>query len=175
MLDAEGHVKLIDFGLAKRLGERRSTSLVGTNAYLAPEQVLPGRQHGKEVDWYALGVLIYELVFGEPPFTAENRFELYEQIKFDPVWFPEGTDGILQDLLTGLLCKESASRLGTVGGAKAIQDHPWFNGIDWDEFEARQGRPPSLSVGAADSETTEDSLEDNFQDSDSAENTFEGF
>lgn len=174
MLDAEGHVRLIDFGFARRLNEEWSNSLVGTDVYLAPEQLRRGRKHRKEVDWYALGVVIYELVFGEAPFVAGNPVELREQILYDAVGFPEGTDGTLQDLLTGLLCKEAASRLGTVGGAKAIQSHPWFSGIDWDGFEARQGCPPSLLVDTTDPEAKRGSLDD-AQDSLSSKDPFEDF
>lgn len=145
MLDAEGHIKLVDFGHARYLkDDERSDSMVGTVHYWAPEQILSGHTHGKEVDWYALGVLIYELIFGAPPFDNDNEAELRKLILFELVYFPAETDSDLKDLLTGLLCKTSKDRLGTVGGVKAIQDHPWFGGVDWDAFEARKGNPPFI-------------------------------
>lgn len=86
-----------------------------TRKYLAPEQSLKGHSYGKEVDWYALGILIYEMVFGTPPFSSENKTALYAMILLHPVSFLRAIYPHLQELITRLLSERQDGRLGTGG------------------------------------------------------------
>lgn len=83
LLDAEGHIKLVDFGFAKRLGREgdrpgETYTLCGTPEYLAPE-VIQNKGHTTAVDWWALGILLYEFLHGYPPFWHQNPIEIYKQ------------------------------------------------------------------------------------------------
>lgn len=78
LLDEEGHIKLVDFGFAKRLGSTETYTLCGTPEYLAPE-VIHNKGHTTAVDWWALGILIYEFLTGYPPFWHQNPIEIYKQ------------------------------------------------------------------------------------------------
>jgi len=78
LLDAQGHVKLVDFGFAKRLGSKETYTLCGTPEYLAPE-VIQNKGHTTAVDWWALGILTYEFLTGYPPFWHQNPIEIYKQ------------------------------------------------------------------------------------------------
>lgn len=78
LLDAQGHVKLVDFGFAKRLGIKETYTLCGTPEYLAPE-VIQNKGHTTAVDWWALGILVYEFLTGYPPFWHQNPIEIYKQ------------------------------------------------------------------------------------------------
>jgi serine/threonine protein kinase len=78
LIDAEGHVKLVDFGFAKKIDSRETYTLCGTPEYLAPE-VIRNTGHGTAVDWWAFGILVYEFLVGQPPFWDQNPMRIYEQ------------------------------------------------------------------------------------------------
>lgn len=78
LIDAEGHLKLVDFGFAKKIQNQETYTLCGTPEYLAPE-VIRNTGHGCAVDWWALGILIYEFLVGQPPFWDQNPIKIYEQ------------------------------------------------------------------------------------------------
>ena len=81
LLDSEGHIKVTDFGLAKgnMSDEERTNSFIGTMEYMAPE-IIAGRGHGKAVDWWSVGILLYEMLCGVPPYRAKSRTQLQKQI-----------------------------------------------------------------------------------------------
>lgn len=129
----------------------RANSFVGTEEYLAPE-VIAGTGHGPPVDWWSLGVLIYELVYGFTPFRASKRDATFDAILTRPLAFPPrpAVSPQLQDLVSRLLERDERSRLGSVSGsgasangasgsgggggglgAEEVKAHPWFEGIDW--------------------------------------------
>ena len=110
----------------------RANSFVGTEEYLAPE-VIRGSGHGPPVDWWALGILIYELVFGFTPFRASKRDATFDAILTRPLAFPPRPPASLelQDLVARLLEREEGVRLGTLRGAEEIKAHPWFADVDW--------------------------------------------
>ncbi|ORX44920.1 Pkinase-domain-containing protein [Hesseltinella vesiculosa] len=141
LLDRDGHIKLTDFGFAKKVTDRTWT-LCGTPEYLAPE-VIQSKGHGKAVDWWALGILIYEMLVGYPPFYDDNHFGIYEKILEAKLQLPAHLDASAKDLLKRLLVVDRTRRLGNLkGGADDIKLHPWFRGIDWLGLLTRTVRTP---------------------------------
>lgn len=141
LLSRDGHIRLTDFGFAKIVPESTWT-LCGTPDYLAPEIVM-SRGYGRAVDWYAVGVLIYEMLLGAPPFYNENQMKLYENIVHQPVKFPHGFDPVARDLLEGLLDKNPVKRLGSlVGGVEDIKRHAWFRDVKWDAIAEGRMKAP---------------------------------
>lgn len=142
LLDAEGHVKLTDFGLAKEVEESTETnSLCGTVEYMAPE-ILLARGHGKAADWWSVGILLYEMLTGQPPFTHRNRQKLQEKIVRDRIKLPSYLSSEAHSLLKGLLQKDPFKRFGSgVNKSDEIKQHRWFNCINWNKLEARAIQP----------------------------------
>ena len=136
MVDSTGYVKIIDYGLAKMLGnDELATSYCGTPEYLAPEMISHAG-HDKTVDWWAVGVLIYEMLIGVTPFFNKNRQVLMSKIKHSRIVFPDRrqyrinySDEIV-DLISKLLKKNKEDRLGAQGDSADILAHPWFADLD---------------------------------------------
>jgi serum/glucocorticoid-regulated kinase 2 len=108
--------------------------------YLAPE-IIQGSPHGKSVDWWGVGVLLYEMLTGQPPFRGKNRNELYEQVLKVDVIFPEHVSQHAKSLVTQLLCKKPEERLGAQG-ADSVTNHPFFKSIQWDKLLQKEVDPP---------------------------------
>eukprot|EP00899_Mesostigma_viride_P016405 jgi/Mesvir1/24766/Mv22022-RA.1 len=141
LLDKDGNVKVTDFGFAKRITHRTYT-LCGTPDYLAPEIIL-NKGHGKPVDWWAFGVLIYEMIAGFPPFYDEDPMGTYKKILSGKVQFPSTFSRMARDLVKKLLQADLTKRFGNLkGGIKDIKMHPWFTGIDWDAMVAKEIKAP---------------------------------
>lgn len=130
LLDAEGHIKITDFGFAK-IVEDRTYTLCGTPEYLAPE-IIHNRGHGTGVDWWSLGILIYEMLAGYPPFYDDNPVNVYKKITSMNYTFRSHFDTSSRDLITKLLNPDITSRLGCMkAGSEDIKSHKWFKGTDW--------------------------------------------
>ncbi|KAJ8255507.1 hypothetical protein COCON_G00193710 [Conger conger] len=141
LLDSEGHIKLTDFGFAKKLADRTWT-LCGTPEYLAPE-VIQSKGHGRAVDWWALGVLIFEMLAGYPPFFDDNPFGIYQKILAGKLDFPRHLDFYVKDLVKKFLVIDRARRLGNMkNGAEDVKKHRWFKSVDWDGVPQRKLKPP---------------------------------
>eukprot|EP00579_Thalassiosira_antarctica_P002729 CAMPEP_0201876002 /NCGR_PEP_ID=MMETSP0902-20130614/7809_1 /ASSEMBLY_ACC=CAM_ASM_000551 /TAXON_ID=420261 /ORGANISM="Thalassiosira antarctica, Strain CCMP982" /LENGTH=718 /DNA_ID=CAMNT_0048403167 /DNA_START=106 /DNA_END=2262 /DNA_ORIENTATION=- len=142
VMDAEGYLKVVDFGLAKKLEGGKTWTLCGTPDYLAPEVIL-NEGHDWAVDYWALGVLIYEMTAGVPPFYAEDPMEVYEKILSGHVSIPASFSRGLGELVKKLLKTYQSKRLGrTKGGASSVMKQKWFSGFDWNSLLARELEVP---------------------------------
>lgn len=142
LLDNDGYIKITDFGFAKQIHDGRTWTLCGTPDYLAPE-VVSGQGHGKGVDWWTLGILMYEMLASYPPFYEEDTMKTYGKIVQGKVSFPDTFSREAVDLIKGLLHPRVTKRLGVVrGGATTIKRHPWFRGFDWEAYEQRSMKAP---------------------------------
>lgn len=183
VLDKHGHVCLTDFGLAKTSisNETPTYTFCGTPEYLAPE-ILKGQGHGKAVDWWSLGVLLYEMLVGIPPFYSENINEMYDLILKAPLSFNDSISADAQDLLRGLLERDESKRLGSAS-FDDIKNHSFFKNIDWDALYNRKLTPPFVPQLTSeedhsyfDEEFTSERARDSFaQAPRGKETTFDGF
>ena len=136
VLDKDGYLKVVDLGLAK-IVPGKTWTLCGTPDYLAPEVIL-NEGHDKAVDYWALGVLMYELVSGSPPFYADDPMEVYEKILSGNMSFPSHFGKYLNDIVRKLLKLCQSKRLGNgKHGCGAIKKHRFFSGFGWDDLLSR--------------------------------------
>ncbi|XP_016066218.1 PREDICTED: microtubule-associated serine/threonine-protein kinase 3 isoform X2 [Miniopterus natalensis] len=149
LITSLGHIKLTDFGLSKIGLMSMATNLYeghiekdtrefmdkqvcGTPEYIAPE-VIFRQGYGKPVDWWAMGVVLYEFLVGCVPFFGDTPEELFGQVVSDEIMWPEGEEALpsdAQDLITRLLRQSPLDRLGT-GGTHEVKQHPFFRTLDW--------------------------------------------
>ncbi|KAF8631405.1 hypothetical protein AX15_002413 [Amanita polypyramis BW_CC] len=143
LLDYTGHIALCDFGLCKlnMKGDEKTNTFCGTPEYLAPE-ILNGQGYNKTIDWWTLGVLLYEMLAGLPPFYDEATDKMYEKILNDPLVFGPEFSAEARSILTGLLNRDPTHRLG-VNGADEIKRHPFFHKhIDFKRLSGKKIQPP---------------------------------
>lgn len=141
LITKEGNIKIVDFGFAKEVSDQTWT-LCGTPDYLAPEIIL-SKGYGRAVDYYALGVLIYEMLAGFPPFYHDNHLKLYDNIVHAEARFPNSFDPIARDLVQRLIEKNPSKRLGVqADGIEGIKNHYWFKDVNWDMLQACIIRAP---------------------------------
>jgi protein kinase X len=149
LLDRGLYVKLVDFGLAKVLNfddpTARTWTLCGTPEYLAPE-IIQSKGHSKEVDWWALGVIIHEMLAGYPPWYDNDAFTIYKEILNSKVTlesFPRHLETHARDLIKKLLTKERTKRIGSSkNGAEDIKKHKWYRGLNWAALYNKTMEPP---------------------------------
>lgn len=140
LLDREGHVKIADFGLCKEDISFGSTTktFCGTPEYLAPE-VLEDTDYGRAVDWWGLGVVMYEMMCGRLPFYSRDHDVLFELILVEEVKYPKSMSPEARHLLSGLLVKNPRHRLGgSVNDAADIKVHPFFRSVNWDDVAQKK-------------------------------------
>lgn len=138
LLGSDGYIKITDFGLSKLNGQSNSrvigTTFCGTAEYLSPEQ-LRNQPHGVEVDYWALGVITYEMIAGIPPFYSQDQKTMFKgilkgEVKFDTKLFSPQCQSFIRQLLE----KDPKKRLGAGGNVAAIKAHPWFAKMDWEHL-----------------------------------------
>ena len=146
LLDEKGYLRLADFGMAKKLEySKKAISFCGTPEYLAPE-IIKGDGYDHNIDWWSLGIILYELLIGEPPFYDENLDKMYELIQTTEVNFPQDIylSNEAKDIILKLLKKDVKERLGYVSGIIEIKNHPFFKGIDFQEIESKKVISPFI-------------------------------
>nr|AML77189.1 putative LOV domain-containing protein [Diselma archeri] len=173
LIQRDGHVMLTDFDLScltsckpqviipisvseKKKGKinqpmfiaepiRASNSFVGTEEYIAPE-IINGAGHSSAVDWWALGILLYEMLYGYTPFRGKTRQKTFASILHKDIKFPKSTNVSMAavQLIHGLLHRDPEKRLGSCTGANEIKKHPFFRDVNW--ALVRSTKPPKLDV-----------------------------
>ena len=151
LIDSKGHIKLTDFGLSKIMTniEEKSFTICGTLQYIAPE-IISGEGYNESVDWWSLGIIMYEMLTGKLPFKfnfdnqeeqEQNDLNIYDKkIKY-PSWIEENA----KDLINKLLNKDPEKRIGSgKEGAENIKKHPFFSDIDWNKALNKELRPPFI-------------------------------
>uniref|UniRef100_A0A3Q3ANU3 Ribosomal protein S6 kinase n=1 Tax=Kryptolebias marmoratus TaxID=37003 RepID=A0A3Q3ANU3_KRYMA len=147
LLDSNGHIVLTDFGMSKEFDQvERAFSVCGTIEYMAPEIIEGGESgHDKAVDWWSLGVLMYELLTGGSPFTVDGD-ENSRICKKDPP-FPKDMGQLAKDLIKQLLIKDPKKRLGSgSNGAESVKKHPFYQKINWEDLAAKKVPAPFKPV-----------------------------
>ena len=130
LMDAKGFLKICDFGLAKIVKDKTFT-LCGTPDYLAPE-IITSAGHNKSCDYWALGILIYEMIVGEVPFYADDPMSIYQLILRHHISFPYKMSRQCKDIINKLLESNPSKRLGNLKGrTKDIIKHKWFQGFNF--------------------------------------------
>ncbi|XP_068711116.1 cGMP-dependent protein kinase 1-like isoform X4 [Montipora foliosa] len=147
LLDSKGYCKLVDFGFAKKIGSGRKTwTFCGTPEYVAPEIIL-NKGHDLSADYWSLGILMFELLTGSPPFTGSDPMKTYNIILkgIDMIEFPRKVQKNAQTLIKKLCRDNPTERLGyQKGGLKDIMKNKWFDGFNWEGLRHRKLQAPIL-------------------------------
>jgi len=154
LVQRDGHLVLTDFGFAKRSHETTAKTFCGSLAYMSPEMVKLDGPYGKAVDWYSLGVLIFEMITGNTPFRAPNRKDLQSKILAGKYTIPKFVSLPAANIIKKLLNKRVEKRLGSgPTGAAEVKKHSFFAGIDWTKLLKKQLKPPFIPHIAAEDDT----------------------
>ncbi|XP_065197912.1 protein kinase C-like 1B [Sycon ciliatum] len=144
MLSCEGHIKIADFGMCKEniIDGATTSTFCGTPDYIAPE-IIEEMDYNASVDWWALGVLMYEMLAGQAPFEGDDDDELFNNILHEQVLYPSWISKGAVSILRGFLTRPVHKRLGcTPAGGAAIKSHPFFSAISWERLEKGEIKPP---------------------------------
>eukprot|EP00397_Hematodinium_sp_SG-2012_P014409 GEMP01014649.1.p1 GENE.GEMP01014649.1~~GEMP01014649.1.p1 ORF type:complete len:348 (+),score=59.19 GEMP01014649.1:39-1046(+) len=146
LLDRDGHIKLTDFGVSKEgiADDVFTNSLCGTPEYMAPEVLTQGG-HGKAVDWYSLGAIIYEMLTRRPPYYTDKKDQLKDRILHAELLFPDSMGSAAKGLCQDLLTRDPDRRLGTHND-EDIKKHPFWGAMDWVAVLERRLTPPFKPV-----------------------------
>lgn len=143
LLDSEGHIALCDFGLSKDDLKDRTNTFCGTTEYLAPELLLDETGYTKMVDFWSLGVLIFEMCCGWSPFFAEDNQKMYQKIAFGKVKFPRDVlSPAGRSFVKGLLNRNPRHRLGAIDDGRELRRHPFLEDVNWTMLLKKQIQPP---------------------------------
>ena len=143
MIGSDGYLQLIDFGFAKVVTKRTYT-ICGTPEYIAPE-ILLNQGHGKAVDWWTLGILLYEMLAGYPPFQDDDPMNIYRKIINTKPKYPDGFDSKCKSLVKHLLRRDLSKRFGNLkDGAKDLKDHRFFEDVPYPDLLERKLKPPYM-------------------------------
>jgi len=152
LIDEEGYIRLADFGLAKDLSDAPGEGSCGTLEYMAPEIIKHSETHNYEVDWWTLGILMYELYYKQTPFLANTRDEIIDNIQNKELLFPDDEEdddnknlNLFKNLIRKLLKKDPNKRLGRSRknkGYKKVKKHPFFAKVRWSKILDKTYEPP---------------------------------
>jgi serum/glucocorticoid-regulated kinase 2 len=148
LIDEDGYLKLADFGMAKMLKDQeKAFSLCGTPEYFSPE-IITREGHNKAADWWSYGILLYEMLFGMPPFYSKNTEKMFDLITKAELKFPKKIEVSedAKDLIKKLLIKNQDLRLGSEGGFETIKKHSFFKGFDFKALEEKKLEAPFIPV-----------------------------
>ena len=144
LITKSGYLKLTDFGFAKYLDNDKTYTLCGTPEYLAPEIIL-NKGHGKPVDWWTMGILLYEMLIGIDPFSDDDPMAIYQKIVKGKIHFPKDIDKNAKSLIKHLLNGDTTKRFGCLkNGVKDIATHRFFDKFNWRNFVYRKMAPPYI-------------------------------
>ena len=146
VLDLDGYLKLVDFGSSKKLLDKagKTFTICGTPEFLAPE-ILLGKGHGFAVDFWALGILVYELFFTRGPFFNNNPLKMYLNVISGSFRYPKTFPEQAKRLVSGLLAVDPSKRLGTLaGGVEDVKSDAFFEGLDWKMLLQKKVRAPVI-------------------------------
>ncbi|KAI9474162.1 MAG: kinase-like domain-containing protein [Benjaminiella poitrasii] len=146
MLGLDGHIKLADYGLCKdgMFGDQTTNTFCGTPEFMAPEILLEHR-YGRAVDWWAFGVLLYEMLLGQSPFKGEDEDEIFDAVLEDKIVFPKEMSKESVSICEALLERNAEKRLGSGKlDAQEIKAHPFFAGVNWEDMLAKRVQPPYI-------------------------------
>uniref|UniRef100_A0A8C1WPZ4 Serum/glucocorticoid regulated kinase family member 3 n=1 Tax=Cyprinus carpio TaxID=7962 RepID=A0A8C1WPZ4_CYPCA len=143
LLDSQGHIALTDFGLCKEGISQAdtTTTFCGTPEYLAPE-VLRKQPYDNTVDWWCLGSVLYEMLYGLPPFYSRDTHEMYDNILHKELVMRPGASTAAWSILQALLEKDNTRRLGYRDDFNEVKGHEFFSFINWDDLEQKKLPPP---------------------------------
>jgi len=180
LFDSEGYLKVADFGFAKMITDRTWT-LCGTPEYLAPE-IITNKGHNLAVDWWAFGILIFEMLVGQPPFCADDPMEIYQKILRNRVTYPAIVSKNSRDLISKLLVSNPVQRLGALKrGHRDVSQHAFFKGVDWARLTKKEDKAPYIPKISSPTDTSnfeeyeDESGEDWTRYNDKSKNLFKGF
>ena len=154
LINKNGYLKLTDFGFAKQLENEKTYTLCGTPEYLAPEIIL-NKGHGKAVDWWTMGILLYEMLVGIDPFSDDEPMKTYQKILKGKINFPKTINKDAKSLIKHLLTQDTSKRFGCLkSGVKDILNHRFFEGFDWKNFVYLSMPAPYLPNVKSDDDTS---------------------
>ena len=148
LVQPDGFIKLADFGFVKQLqGNQRTYTFCGTPEYIAPE-IIMNKGYNQPVDWYALGILMYEMMYGRPPFMHSDTYKLFEMTLKQKIRFPRDFDPEAKSLIKRLTKHDLSERYGNLhGGVSDIKNHRLFKGFNWNELALKKMRAAYIPDG----------------------------
>merc|ERR1711970_201084 len=152
MINSDGYLKLIDFGYAK-LSAGKAQTLCGSPLYMAPE-IFEGKPYGRAVDWWSMGIIIYEMIHGITAFDVADRGNtkaIYKNIKTNKIRFSKDLDETTKEFIQGLLTISPKDRLGKlVNSVWDVNSHQFFSGLNFDQIQHQETIPPPVRINPHD-------------------------